>query len=235
MKPEFVIAAAADLRFAMGEIIARFQPDHPGVVVKATYGSSGTFVSQIEHGAPYDIFCSADAAYPRQLMKAGLAIQDSEFRYAAGRIVVWVPAASPIDVTSMKEQSFLHPSVRHVSIANPGHAPYGRAAIASLRSLGMYEPIKDKLAYGENVSQALVYAQQGSAQIGIVALSLALAPGIQKTGRYWELPLDSYPPMEQSGVILSATKNRAVSEAFRTFMLSEAGRTILKNYGFSLP
>lgn len=219
----------------MDELVRQFQPRYPDVNIKVTYGSSGTFTSQIENGAPYDIFCSADIAYPRQLIQTGWAFADSEFRYAVGRIVLWVPSTSPIDVRTLKEKAFLDPSVKHISIAHPGHAPYGRAAVASMQSLGVYEQTKDKLAYGENVSQALMYVQQGSAQMGIVALSLALAPTVQATGNYWELPLDSYPKMDQGGIILKATKNRELANAFRAFILSPNGRETLRKSGFSLP
>lgn len=234
-KPDFIIAAAADLRFAMDEIIEQFQREQPSVTVKATYGSSGQFYSQIENGAPFDVYCSADIAYPRKLVESGFALRGSEFRYAVGRIVAWVRADSPIPVESLQQDSLRHPSVLHIAIAHPDHAPYGKAAVSAMHALGVYEDVKSKLAYGENVSQALMYVQQGSAQIGIVALSLALAPTVQKSGRYWEFPLDSYPRMEQGGVILKSSRNPKVAQAFRSFMVSENAGAVLKRYGFSLP
>jgi molybdate transport system substrate-binding protein len=226
-KPDFLIAAAADLRPAMDEITSQFQMAHPEVSVKTSYGSSGQFTSQIENGAPFDVFCSADAGYPKKLVEEGLALQGSEFVYAIGRIVVWVPASSPIQVTGA--EALRDPSIRHIAIANPEHAPYGKAAEAALRSLGLYDQVKDKLVYGENVSQALQYVETGAAEVGIVSASLV------KGGRSWEVPPDSYPKMEQGGIILKSSRNAALAQQFRAFLLGEQGRSILKRYGFYLP
>jgi molybdate transport system substrate-binding protein len=226
-KPDFLIAAAADLRFAMDEIAAQFQKAHPEVAVKTSYGSSGQFTQQIENGAPFDVFCSADAGYPRKLVAEDLALPGSEFVYALGSIVVWVPASSPIQLTGA--QTLRDPSVRHIAIANPEFAPYGRAAEAALRSLGFYDEVKDKLVYGENVSQALQYVETGAADIGIVSQSLA------KGGRSWVVPPGDYPKMEQSGIILKSSKHAALAQEFRAFLLGEQARSILKRYGFYLP
>jgi molybdate transport system substrate-binding protein len=233
-RPDFIVAAAADLRFAMDDIGKRFQLLHPEVTVKVIYGSSGQFYQQIENGAPYDVYCSADLEYPRKLTQNGLAIPGTEFQYAVGRIVVWVSNTSNL-TGEVSLQSLRDPSVKFISIANPGHAPYGKAAVSALTSLGVYESVKSKLVFGENVSQALQYIQTGSADIGIIALSLALAPSVKDTGRYWELPLDSYPRMDQGGVILKSSKNETVARAFRSFVLGDTGRTTLKNYGFFMP
>jgi molybdate transport system substrate-binding protein len=226
-KPEFLIAGAADSRFAMDEIAAEFQKAHPEAAVKTSYGSSGPFTSQIENGAPFDVFCSADTGYPRKLVEEGLALPGSEFVYAIGRIVVWVPASSPIQVTGA--DALRDPAVRHIAIANPLLAPYGKAAEAALRSLGLYDQVKDKLVYGENVSQALQYVETGAADIGIVSHSLV------KGGRSWEVPPDSYPKMEQGGIIVKSSRNAALAKEFRAFLLGEQGRSILKRYGFYLP
>jgi len=226
-KPEFLIAAASDLRFAMAEIAAQFQATHPEVAVKTSYGSSGQFMQQIENGAPFDVFCSADIAYPRALAAKGLAAPGSEFIYAIGHIVVWVPESSPLQVTGA--EALRDPSIRHIAIANPQHAPYGKAAEAALRSLGLYEEVKDKLVYGENVSQAQQYVETGAAEIGIIP------PSLVKSGRSWEVPPDSYPKMEQGGILVKSSRNAALAQEFRTFMLSEQARSILKRYGFYLP
>jgi len=226
-KPDFLIAAAADLRPAMDEIAEHFQQTHPEVAVKTSYGSSGQFTSQIENGGPFDVFCSADVGYPRKLVEEGLALPGSEFVYAIGRIVVWVPASSPIQVTGA--EALRDPSIRHIAIANPAHAPYGKAAEAALRSLGLYDQVKDKLVYGENVSQALQYVETGAAEVGIVSHSLV------KGGRSWEVPPDSYPKMEQGGIIVKSSRNAALAQQFRAFLLGEQGRAILKRHGFYLP
>ncbi len=232
-RPDFLVAAAADLRFAMDEIGKRFQAAHPEVAVKVIYGSSGQFYQQIENGAPYDVYCSADLDYPRHLAQKGLVIPGSEFQYAVGRIVVWVSNASEKQTGEVGLKNLSDPSVRFIAIANPAHAPYGKAAVAALKSLGVYEAVKDKFVYAENVSQALQQVQTQAADIGIIALSLALAPPVKDTGRYWELPLESYPRMNQGGVILKSSQNLSVAQAFRAFVLSEEGRAALKSYGFS--
>jgi|KBSMisStandDraft_5_1062788.scaffolds.fasta_scaffold35953_5 molybdate transport system substrate-binding protein len=226
-KPEFLIAAAADLRLAMDEIVGQFQTAHPEVAVKTSYGSSGQFTSQIENGAPFDVFLSADAAYPRRLADEGLALAGSEFVYAIGSIVLWVPDSSPLQLTGV--DALRDPSIRHIAIANPQHAPYGKAAEAALRSRGLYDQVKDKLVYGENVAQALQFVETGAAEIGIVSHSLV------KGGRSWEVPRDAYPKMEQGGIIVKSSRHAALAQEFRTFLLSEQGRSILKRFGFYLP
>lgn len=231
------VAAAADLKFAMEDLIAAFHQERPNIRVEATYGSSGNFASQIENGAPFDIFFSADVAYPRRLTARGLAAPGSEFLYAVGRIVLWVPADSPLAAEVEREGVALlkRPEVRHLAIANPKHAPYGRAAEAALRRLGVYEAVKERLVFGENVAQTAEFARSGAADAAVIALSLALAPTMRAAGRYWEFPLDSYPRMEQGGVILARVADREAAAAFRAFVTGERGRAILKEYGFYLP
>jgi molybdate transport system substrate-binding protein len=126
-------------------------------------------------------------------------------------------------------------SVRHIAIANPQHAPYGRAAEAAMKALGVYDTVKSKLVLGENISQTMQFVQSGNAEIGIVALSLAMAPAARDQGRYWEVPLSSYPRIEQGGVILKAAKNPDAVRTFRSFLTDTDGRAILKKYGFSVP
>ena len=225
---KLTIAAAADLNFALGEISLKFRATHPDVDLQMAYGSSGNFYTQIRNQAPFDVFLSADVEYPRKLVQDGIGARDSLFVYAEGRIVVWVPASSPLDPATALRAA----SVRHVAIANPQHAPYGRAAEAALRSLGVYDGVAGKLVLGENVTQALEFVQSGAADVGIVALSLALAPPVRGQGRYWEVPGAAYPKIEQGGVIL---KDSTAAREFRSFLLDEVGRRILKKYGFSLP
>ncbi|MBI2818521.1 MAG: molybdate ABC transporter substrate-binding protein [Acidobacteria bacterium] len=232
---ELVVAAAADLRYAMEELSGMFQAEHSGAVVRVNYGSSGILATQIENGAPFDIFFSADLTYPRRIVAKDMAVPNSEFLYAVGRIVVWVPSDSLIDVGELGMDALREQSIRHIAIANPAHAPYGKAAVSAMRSLGVYEAVEQKLAYGENVSQTLQYIQTGTAEIGIVALSLAMAPSVRETGRYWEIPIETYPTMEQGGVILKSTRSPELANEFRSFLLSEPAREVLRRYGFYLP
>lgn len=232
--PHLDVAAAADLKFAMDELVSAFGKARSDITVSVSYGSSGNFLSQIQNGAPFDLFFSADIEYPRRLAEAGLAAKGSEFRYAVGRIVVWVPAASRVPV-ERGVQALITPEVRRIAIANPRHAPYGRAAEAALRKLGVYDAVKDKLVFGENVAQTAQFVQSGAADAGIIALSLAIAPALAKEGRYYEVPLDAYPRMDQGGIVLDRARDPEAAGAFRDFVLGSEGRAALKRYGFFLP
>ena len=228
------VAAAADLKFTMGEIVEAFRREHPAVNVAVTYGSSGNFYAQLSNRAPFDIFFSADIDYPRRLVREGLAIADSEFVYGVGRLVLWVPRASTLEIEKLGMKALLSPSVRRIAIANPRHAPYGRAAEAAMKTLGVYEQIKDRLVLGDSVMQTAQFVDSGGAEIGIISQSLALAPPLSTKGRYWEVPTDSYPRREQGGVILSWAQDRAAAEALRDFVLSEGGKAVLRRHGFRL-
>jgi len=229
------VAAAADLKFALDEIIAAFRAAHPAIHAQVTYGSSGVFYSQLVQHAPFDLYFSADLLYPNRLIELGLADPDSKFVYAVGRIVVWVPAASAIDPAKLGAQSLRHESVRKIAIANPEHAPYGRAAVAALQKLGLYESVKDRLVYAENVAQTAQVIESGAADIGIIALSLAVAPALKDKGRYWEIPLAAYPRIEQGGVILSWARHPNAVRELRDYVMAPAGKAVLRRYGFSPP
>lgn len=234
-EPTVRVAAAADLKFALDEVITEFQHQYPQITVKVSYGSSGSFFAQLSQGAPFDIFFSADMSYPRGLIERGLALPETEFFYAVGRIVLWVPKGSSIAVETLGVRAVFDASVKKIALANPQHAPYGRAAVAALKSLGVYEAIKERFVFGENVAQAAQFVQAGAAQIGVIALSLALAPTVREQGRFWQFPLESYPRMEQGGVILRWAKDRESALLVREFALSPAGRAIFQRYGFLLP
>jgi molybdate transport system substrate-binding protein len=228
------VAAAADLNAALGDLVARFTATR-GIDVSVSYGSSGTFYAQLVNQAPFDVFFSADLAYPRQLAARGLTLEGGDFAYAVGRLVLWVPSASTLDIERAGLRVLADPSVAHVAIANPAHAPYGRAAVAAMRSAGVYDAVAPKLAYGENVAQALQFVQSGAAEAGVVARSLAVAPAARDRGRWFEIPLDDYPRIEQGGTILKWAADIPAARALRAFVLSADGRAILKQYGFFLP
>jgi len=229
------IAAAADLRFAMDEIIDAFRQEHPGVRVEVTYGSSGNFYAQLSNHAPFDIFFSADVDYPRRLIREGAALADTEFLYGVGRLVVWVSRASPIAVEKLGMQSLLDPSAKKIAIANPRHAPYGRAAVDAMKRMGVYDQVKDRIVFGDSVLQTAQFVQGGGADIGLISHSFALAPTFRDKGRYWEVPLDAYPRREQGGVILSWAHDRSTAQALRDFVLGERSKSVLRRYGFALP
>jgi molybdate transport system substrate-binding protein len=232
---EIVVAAAADLKFALDEIIEEFQKEHPGTKVNASYGSSGNLFAQIDNGAPFDLFLSADIDFPKKLVERKKAMVDSLFPYAVGQIVIWVPNDSPIDVQQLGMQALLAPSIHKIAIANPEHAPYGRAAVAAMKKLGVYDQVADKLVLGENIAQAAQFVESRAADIGLVALSLAVSPKMKAVGRYWEVPLDAYPRLDQGGVILSATKQPELARQFREMLISPEGRETLRRYGFIIP
>jgi molybdate transport system substrate-binding protein len=229
------VAAAADLKFAFEDIITEFRRDHPDIDVKVAYGSSGNFYRQLTERAPFDVFFSADSLYPRRLREEDLAIPGSEFTYAVGHIVLWVPTTSRIDVKKLKKRALLDSSVQKIAIANPDYAPYGRAAKKALQAMGVYEQIEQRIVYGKNVAQAAQYVETGAADIGIIGLSQAVSPALRDKGFYWEIPQKYYPHMQQDGVILSWTKEHAAAEALRSFVLGNEGRAILRRYGFTLP
>ena len=232
---EFLIAAASDLRFALDEVLIEYEKTNPGLKPKPIYGSSGNFYAQIMNDAPFDLYLSADASYPRQVIKAGKGKEEDFFLYAIGRLVVWVPKSSPIKVETLGIKALLEPSVKKIAIANPEHAPYGRAAVAAMKKLGVYDRVASSLVLGENIAQTAQFIESGNADIGIIAYSLAVAPRMKETGRFWEIPLDSFPRLEQGGLVLSSGKNVAAARDFRKFMLGANGRAVLKKYGFILP
>jgi molybdate transport system substrate-binding protein len=232
---ELRVAAAADLKFALDALLDDFRREHPGCDVRVTYGSSGNFHAQLTHRAPFDIYFSADIDYPRALIKADVADESELFEYAVGRIVLWVPARSPIDVQGLRHEALLHPAARKIAIANPAHAPYGRAAEAAMRDLGVYERVQDRLVLGENIAQAAQFIESGAAEIGIIALALAIAPEMKDKGRYWEIPLEHFPRKLQGGVIPRHARNPEDAARLRDFVTSEHGRGILRDYGFYMP
>lgn len=234
-KAQLTIAAASDLRFALDDLVAEFRKENPESNPKPIYGSSGNFYAQIMNDAPFDLYLSADAAYPRQVIKAGKGKEEDFFLYAAGRLVVWVPKNSPIKVETLGIKALLEPSVKKIAIANPEHAPYGRGAVAAMKKLGVYDRVAPSLVLGENIAQAAQFVESGNADIGIIAHSLAVAPKMKASGRFWEVPLDAFPRLEQGGLVLAGAKNAAAAREFRKFMLGPRGREVFKNYGFILP
>jgi molybdate transport system substrate-binding protein len=222
------IAAASDLNFAIKDIAGEFERS-TGNQVRLTLGSSGNFYAQIVNGAPFEVFLSADTSYPRELQAAGRAGSEI-FVYGVGRIVLWTSNRSDIDVERLGMKALLQPSVRKIAIANPEHAPYGRAAVVAMQRAGVYDRVKDKLVLGENISQTAQFVQSGAADVGIVALSLALSDPMRRAGRYWVVPADTYPRMEQGAVLLKGASPAA--RAFFEWLRTDQARKIFERYGF---
>jgi molybdate transport system substrate-binding protein len=229
-KRQIRVAAAADLQTALPEVAAAFEAA-TGTHVELVFGSSGNFFAQIQNGAPFDLFLSADSDYPRKLEDSGLVLPNTRIVYGLGRIALWTSPNSPCDPRRETWKCLSDSSVEKIAIANPAHAPYGRAAVASLRAAGLYDQLKDKLVLGENISQAAQFVQSGNAQAGIVAYSLALSPAM-RNGKWWEIPAELYPAIEQSAVILKAAKNQLAAREFLTFVTLGPGRATLQRYGF---
>lgn len=231
---EITVAAAADMSAALPQIVDVYAKK-TGQTVKLSFGSSGNLTNQIRNGAPFDVFFSADEAYPQQLITEGLAFKDTLYRYAVGRLVLWVPSSSTLDLPKLGMQALLDPSVKKISIANPATAPYGRAAEAALRHFGIYDEVSSRLVVGENVSQSAQFVESGNAQAGLIALSHALAPAMKGKGSYWAVPLDAYPTLNQAAVVISKSNKQDAARKFLDFVRSPEATSVLNSYGFSLP
>jgi molybdate transport system substrate-binding protein len=226
------VAAAADLQSVLPDVVERFERE-TGRKVALTFGSSGNFFSQIQNGAPFDLFFSADIDYPRRLEAAGLAESGSLYEYAAGRIVVWSRKDSGIELRRGL-QVLADSRVHRVAIANPEHAPYGRAAVAALQHENLYDRVRSKLVLGENISQAAQFVQSGNSEAGIIALSLALAPSLRTSGDYFEIPASFYPAIEQAAVMLRASRNKDAARQFVAFLRRPEIVRLLQDFGFAV-
>ena len=230
---ELLVGAAADLNPALNDIAQQFQKN--GVHVKISFGASGALTQQIQNGAPFDIFLSADMDYPRQLIAQGYADAASLYQYSLGKLVLWVPANSPLDVEHKGMEILLDPSVKKIAIANPQHAPYGRAAVAALKHARMYDRLTDRFVLGENISQAAQFAESGNAQAGFVALAHAVSPAVKNTGKFWVVPADYYPPLEQGVVVITKSQHKKEAADFLDYLKTKDASDVLRKYGFTLP
>ncbi len=216
------IAAASSLRFALEEISKKFQKKYKTELL-ISYGASGHFYLQIKHGAPYDVFLSANATYPRKLVEKGRALKDTYTVFAKGRLVLFT-----VKDIELKDYSVLL-KVKRIALANPKYAPYGKAAMEFLKNAGLYPKVRHKLVYGANVSQAFQFTASGGADIGLVALSLVIPFG---KGRWLEVSPELYSPVEHAGVVTVQTKNRELAKEFLNFLKSKDAEGVFKRYGF---
>lgn len=229
-KRPLTIAAASDLQFALPQIISAYTRATANTV-KITSGSSGNLATQIANGAPFDLLLSADATYPRDLIAKGHAASDSLTFYARGILVIWFAG----DNSNPSILALDSASIRHIAIANPKHAPYGRAAEAALRTAGIYDKVSSKLVLGENIAQTTQFVDSGNAEAGLVALSLLQGSGAKHRGVWKEVALDSYPPLDQAAVItVHGTLNPAARE-FLAFLKSAESQAIFQRFGFKPP
>ncbi|OFX22687.1 MAG: molybdate ABC transporter substrate-binding protein [Anaeromyxobacter sp. RBG_16_69_14] len=228
------VAVAANLKPAFEEIAAEWKAKNHGVEVRATYGSSGNFFSQIANGAPFDLFLAADAEFPARVVEKGLA-EGKAFTYAYGKLVVWVPKGSPLDFDRRGLAAVTDPTVKRIAIASPQLAPYGRAAQAALQAAGVYDAVKDRIVLGQTVSQAAQFVESGNAQIGFLPQSLASVPPLSDEGRSWLVPPSIYPRIEQAGVVLKGAKSATLARALAAFITGAAGRAALEKHGYALP
>jgi molybdate transport system substrate-binding protein len=231
---EITVAAAADLGVALQEIAAAYEKQ-TGVQVKLSFAASGALTQQIQNGAPFDVFFSADMDYPRQLIAAGDADGATLCRYAVGALVLWAPTSSPLDPEHQGIKVLSDPSVKKIAIANPQHAPYGRAAVATLKHFGVYEQVQDRLVMGENISQAAQFVESGNAQVGFIALAHAVPLAMRGEGKFWKVPAEAYPALDQGVVVISRSQHKLEATAFVDYIKTKDAADVLRHYGFTVP
>ena len=228
---EIVIAAAADLASVFPDVVARFEKE-TGRKAKVNFGSSGNFMQQIENGAPFDIFFSADLQYPQRLESEGLTQPGTLYRYAIGKLVLYVPNGSPLNL-AQGLRALQSPQVKRIAIANPQHAPYGRAAVESLKKEGLYDALQSKFVMGENISQTAQFVQSGNADAGLIAHSLAVSPAMKNAGHFVDIPDSDHTPLEQAAVILKSSREKETAVLFLDFVRKPAIVSLLEQYGFT--
>jgi molybdate transport system substrate-binding protein len=228
------VAAAANLEPVLRELVPEFEAANPGATVRTTLGASGRFFAQIRQGAPFDVFLAADAIFPARLVEAGFA-SGPAFAYALGRLAVWVPSDSRVDLEKAGLRALIDPSIRKVALGNPAVAPYGLAAEEAMRTAGVLEAVKGKWVLGESVGQAAQFALGGAAQAAFLPLSLALAPPLSTLGRHLLLPASSHRPIEQAGVIVKGAREPELARAFVAWLLGPDGRATLARHGYESP
>ena len=228
---KITIAAASDLKFAMDEIVTTFKKANTADEVDVIYGSSGKFHTQVQQGAPYDLYFSADIKFAQSLATAGHAALDVK-PYAFGRIVLW---SGSLDASKMTLESLTDPKITRIAIANPKHAPYGMRAVEALKAAGLWEKVEPKLVYGENIAHTAQFVQTGNAQVGIIALALAVNPELANKGGYWLIPDNLHAPLEQGFIITKRAEGNALARRFADYMSSKPARAVMTKYGFVLP
>jgi molybdate transport system substrate-binding protein len=221
------IAAASDLRYALDEIVDAYHETHPDADFEVVYGSSGKMTTQIINGAPYDMFFSADIAYPEKLQEEGLTVTDPAV-YATGRVVIW---SNTVDASALTLADLASDSISRLAIAQPAHAPYGLRAKEALQSAGVWEAVQDKLVFGENIAHTAQMTESGAAQVGIIALSLAKFPDMAEHGHHL-IDDDLHNPLTQGYVVTSRGGDKPETMQFAEFMATDKAHAIMTRYGF---
>jgi len=229
------VAAAGDLRGTLEEVKVAFEEQNPGTRIDLSFGASGSLTAQIQQGAPFDVFLSADEGFPEQLRQAGLASPEGPFRYARGFLTLWVRRDLELDPAKNGLGTLLDPRLRRIALANPKVAPYGKTAEAALRRAGLLDSVSARLVFGDNVAQAAQFLQTGAAEGGLVSQSQARHPALESTGRAWVVPEEAAPALRQHGLILAKSAAPALARAFRDFLLGAQGQAILLRHGFGRP
>jgi molybdate transport system substrate-binding protein len=227
------IAAAADLVYCLEDLNLEFRKSHPEVALKVSAGASGNLFAQIRNGAPFDIFMSADMKYPEELVKTALADSSSLTLYAIGHLVLW--SMNPAIPVELGLESLRDEKVKRIAIANPEHAPYGRAAKAALVHGKLWDAIQSKLVLGENIAQTAQFVQTGNVDAGIVALSLVLASRLNNAGKYYEIPESYHPRLDQGAVLTKTGRAKPAAKVYVNFIRSDQARAVFNRYGFRLP
>jgi molybdate transport system substrate-binding protein len=227
------IAAAANLVYVLDDLDAQFKRTEPAIDVTVTTGASGSLVAQIENGAPFDLFLSADMEFPQALVKNGSGDGATLTKFAVGRLVLWTTRPG-IDPTALADV-VRSPAMQKLAIANPDSAPYGRAAKQALTQLGLWADAQPKLVVGENISQTAQFIATGNADAGFVAMSLVLSPKLKDKGKWIEVPADLYAPLDQGAVITQRGRDNAAAKRYLAFLLSPAAQEIFARFGYRSP
>jgi molybdate transport system substrate-binding protein len=228
------IAAAADLAVPLQAILKEFQKSQ-NANAQATYGASGTLAAQIEQGAPFDVFMSADMGYPKRLIEKKLADPKTLTTYTRGRLILYVLPSIREDVTHAGLKALTDPMIKRIAIANPDHAPYGRAAVAALKHDGVYDQVQSRLVMAENVAQAAQFVKSGNAEAALLALSAMFDRDMRRHGRVVEVDMNAYPPLDQGAVVLKHGENNPAAKAFLDYLNTQMAQGLFVRYGFMPP
>lgn len=227
------IAAAANLVYALDSLNAEFKKIAPDITLTSATGASGNLVTQIKNGAPFDVFLSADLDYPQMLIKLGQADAQSLMTFATGRLVLWTNKAE-LDVSNIAA-AVRSPAVQKLAIAHLETAPYGRAAKQALDKLGVWTIALPKLVTGENITQTTQFVETGNADAGFVALSVVLSPRLKGKGRWCEVPINLYAPLDQGAVLTTRGTSNPAAQRYLEFLRSDAAKKILHEFGYGAP